>query len=119
MIKNAVEATDEGGNIRIFSVSTQEDGRNGVLIHVADNGVGIPEHMKSRLFSPFATTKQDNGSGLGLWVSRSILEKHDGTIRVSSADSGYSGTTVSIFLPLKTKSQISDDDAVAAGDGNS
>ncbi len=49
---------------------------------VADNGVGIPEQMKSRLFSPFATTKQESGSGLGLWVSCSILEKHDGTIRV-------------------------------------
>ena len=58
------------------------------------------EQMNSKLFSPFATTKQESGSGLGLWVSRSILEKHDGTIRVSSADSGYSGTTVSIFLPL-------------------
>lgn len=88
VIKNAVEATDEGGRIRIFSVSTQEAGRNGVLIHVADNGVGISEQVKSRLFSPFATTKQDSGSGLGLWVSRSILEKHDGTIRVSSARCG-------------------------------
>ena len=91
-----------------------EAGRAGVLVHVADDGVGIPEQMKSRLFSPFATTKQDSGSGLGLWVSRSILEKHDGTIRVSSADAGYSGTTVSIFLPLKATSRISADDAAAA-----
>jgi PAS domain S-box-containing protein len=118
VIKNAVEATSEGGNIRIFSVSTQEAGRDGLLVHVADNGVGIPEHTKSRLFSPFASTKQESGSGLGLWVSRSILDKHEGTIRVSSADSGYSGTTVSIFLPLKTISRFTDDDTAAAAHGD-
>jgi len=118
VIKNAVEATPEGGSIRIFSVSTQEAGRNGVLVHVTDNGVGIPEQMKSRLFSPFATTKQESGSGLGLWVSRSILEKHDGTIRVSSADSGYSGTTVSIFLPLAATPRARDDNTAAAAHGD-
>src|SRR6266567_2752634 len=62
---------------RSLRFSTQEAGRNDVLVHVADNGVGIPEQMKSRLFSPSATTKQESGSGLGLWVSCSILEKHD------------------------------------------
>jgi len=74
--------------------------------------------MKSRLFSPFATTKQDSGSGLGLWVSRSILEKHDGMIRVSSAGSGYSGTTVSIFLPVKVTSRMSAGHAAAAAHGD-
>ena len=117
MIKNAVEATDEGGSIRFFSVSTQEDGRNGVLIHVADNGVGIPDQMKSKLFTPFATTKEESGSGLGLWVSRAIVEKHDGAIRVSSAESGYLGTTVSIFLPLKSMARTSADEAAAAAEG--
>ena len=118
VIKNAVEATEEGGSIRIFSVPTQEAGRNGVLVHVADNGPGIPEQMKSKLFSPFATTKQESGSGLGLWVSRSILEKHDGTIRVSSADPGYSGTTVSIFLPRKATSRMSAADTTSAAHGS-
>lgn len=118
VIKNAVEATDEGGSIRIFSVPTQEAGRNGVLVHIADNGPGIPEQMKSKLFSPFATTKQESGSGLGLWVSRSILEKHDGTIRVSSAVPGYSGTTVSIFLPLKATSRMSAADTTSAAHGS-
>lgn len=40
VLKDAVDATSEGGNIRVFSVPTQEDGRDGVLVHVADNGVG-------------------------------------------------------------------------------
>jgi PAS domain S-box-containing protein len=114
VIKNAVEATAEGGSIRIFSVPTQEAGRNGVLIHVSDNGVGISEQMQSRLFSPFTSTKQESGSGLGLWVSRSILEKHGGAIRVSSsADSRSPGTTVSIFLPLEAAARISGEDKAA------
>lgn len=109
--KNAVEATPEGGSIRIFSVPTQENARDGVLIHVADNGVGIPEQMKSKLFTPFATTKEESGSGLGLWVSRAIVRKHEGSIRVSSAESGYVGTTVSIFLPLKATARLNADEA--------
>ncbi len=117
VLKNAVEATSEGGSIRIFSVPTQEADRDGVLVHVADNGVGIPDQMKSKLFTPFATTKEESGSGLGLWVSRAIVEKHDGTIRVSSAESGYLGTTVSIFLPLKSTARMSADEAAAAAEG--
>ncbi len=117
VLKNAVEATSEGGSIRIFSVATQEADRDGVLVHVADNGVGIPDQMKSNLFTPFATTKEESGSGLGLWVSRAIVEKHDGAIRVSSAESGYLGTTVSIFLPLKSTARKSADEAAAAAEG--
>ena len=117
VLKNAVEATSEGGSIRIFSVATQEADRDGVLVHIADNGVGISDQMKSKLFTPFATTKEESGSGLGLWVSRAIVEKHDGAIRVSSAESGYLGTTVSIFLPLKSTARKSADEAAAAAEG--
>jgi PAS domain S-box-containing protein len=117
VVKNAVEATSEGGSIRIFSVPTQEAGQDGVLVHIADNGVGISEQMKSKLFTPFATTKEESGSGLGLWVSRAIVRKHDGTIRVSSAESGYLGTTVSVFLPLKANARMSADEVAAAREG--
>ena len=108
VLKNAVEATSEGGTIRIFSVPTQENGQDGVLVHVADNGIGIPEEMKSKLFTPFATTKEEGGSGLGLWVSRAIVERHEGSIRVSSTESGYLGTTVSIFLPFRSAARMAD-----------
>ena len=69
------------------------------------------EQMKSKLFTPFATTKEESGSGLGLWVSRAIVRKHEGSIRVSSAESGYLGTTVTIFLPLKATARMSTDEA--------
>jgi len=114
VLKNAVEATSEGGSIRIFSVPTQESGQDGVLVHVADNGMGIPEEMKSKLFTPFATTKEESGNGLGLWVSRAIVEKHEGSIRLTSTESGYLGTTVSIFLPLKPKGRMHADEAAEA-----
>jgi signal transduction histidine kinase len=84
---------------------------------VADNGIGISEQVKSKLFTPFATTKEESGSGLGLWVSRAIVRKHEGTIRVTSAESGYLGTTVCIFLPLKATARISADEAAAATEG--
>ncbi len=114
VLKNAVEATSEGGSIRIFSVPTQESGRDGVLIHVADNGIGLSEEMRSKLFTPFATTKEESGSGLGLWVSRAIVRKHEGIIRVTSAEAGYLGATVSIFLPLKVPARMSADEAAPA-----
>jgi PAS domain S-box-containing protein len=118
VIKNAVEATSEGGQIKISSAPAQEGGRNGVLIQVADNGVGIAEPMRSKLFTPFASTKQESGTGLGLWVSRSIVEKHGGTIRVSSRADSQPGTTVSIFLPLEATLRTHANDSVSSARSN-
>ena len=58
--------------------------------------------MKRNLFAPFYTTKGEKGTGLGLWVSRGIVEKHEGTIHViSSVRQGRSGTAFSVFLPFQ------------------
>jgi signal transduction histidine kinase len=102
VIKNAVEATAEGGDIKIYSDAAQESGQNGVVVRVVDDGIGIPEQLRARLFNPFVTTKEESGTGLGLWVSRSIVEKHGGSIRLSeSTSTSNSGTTAAIFLPLR------------------
>lgn len=102
VIKNAVEATANGGNIKIYSEAAQQSGQNGVLVRVVDDGVGIPEQLRARLFNPFVTTKEESGTGLGLWVSRSIVEKHGGSVRFDGNTSkSSSGTTVAIFLPLR------------------
>jgi len=69
---------------------------------IADRGVGIPPQARSRLFEPFYSTKKDVGTGLGLWVSKSLIEKHDGSICFRSCVlPGRSGTVFSIFLPLR------------------
>ena len=69
------------------------------LAAVADNGAGIPEDVQSHLFQPFFTTKGERGTGLGLWVSRGIINKHGGTISLTSDTSEAAhGTVVSVFL---------------------
>jgi signal transduction histidine kinase len=78
--------------------------RPGVRITILDTGSGIaPQHRKN-LFQPFFTTKEDVGTGLGLWITRSIVEKHGGSIRVKSRNGANEhGTAFSIFLPLDGK----------------
>lgn len=92
----------DGGSLQVH-VSPARDwsnGRVGVRITVADNGSGIPRENLRQVFEPFFTTKKDAGTGLGLWVSRGIVEKHGGSIRVRSRIGGSSsGTAFSIFLP--------------------
>jgi signal transduction histidine kinase len=69
---------------------------------VLDNGSGIPPDARKNLFSPFFTTKGEGGTGLGLWVTRGIIEKHEGTIHFTSTlRSGRSGTAFSVFLPFE------------------
>jgi signal transduction histidine kinase len=101
VLRNAVEATSEGGTIRISTERFQQAGGDGVLIKIVDDGVGIPDNFRSKLFSAFVTSKGENGTGLGLWVSRSIVQRHGGTITIASNEDGRPGATVSVFLPLK------------------
>jgi signal transduction histidine kinase len=82
--------------------------QDGVVIRVVDDGAGIPEELRTRLFNPFVSSKE-SGTGLGLWVSRSIVEKHGGSIRLEGSTSkSRSGTTVAIFLPLRAISRKND-----------
>lgn len=80
---------------------------NNVRVRVADNGKGIPEKMKNKIFDPFFTTKEvGEGTGLGLSISFSIIEAHNGIIRVSEADLDFNGkperfTIFDILLPVQ------------------
>lgn len=74
--------------------------RKGLFIVVADNGQGMTEEVRLRLFEAFFTTKGDNGNGLGLWVSKEIVDRHNAALRVrSSQAAGRSGTVFRLFLP--------------------
>jgi two-component system, NtrC family, sensor kinase len=69
-------------------------------VHVEDNGCGIPEKIRERIFDPFFTTKDvGKGSGQGLAISRSIIEKHGGRIELHSEPG--QGTCFTLVLPLK------------------
>lgn len=97
LIMNAIEAMPHDGNLRV-ATSADSAGEHVVII-VEDDGVGIPESILPQLFEPFVTTKEAKGVGLGLAVSRSVVERHHGVISVRS-EAGR-GTTFTIELPVK------------------
>jgi signal transduction histidine kinase len=103
LIANAVDASPVGGRI-VVHVRHGCDWRNpsasGVRVFVADTGVGIARQDQARIMEAFFTTKGTRGNGLGLWVTRGIVEKYGGAIRFrSSTGAHHHGTVFSIFLP--------------------
>lgn len=109
LITNAAEAASPGGEVRICAspvpASIALSGQKmpgGVRVTIADSGPGIPAEVRPHLFQPFFTTKGERGTGLGLWVSRGIINKHGGTIELSSETGESShGTVVSVTLATK------------------
>jgi PAS domain S-box-containing protein len=102
LIGNAVQAMPGGGRLRlsIHETADPKTQRQGVKIMVSDTGTGIePEHAK-RLFEPFFTTKSVKGTGLGLWISKGIVQKYEGSIQFRSLRvNGTRATCFSVFIP--------------------
>ena len=101
LMRNAIEAM-RASAWRELVVSTRLDGENHVVIEVADTGPGISEDIAARLFQPFVTSKP-NGMGIGLSISRRIVEAHGGTLTASGNAKG--GATFRIELPLDVKEE--------------
>jgi two-component system, NtrC family, sensor kinase len=100
LVRNASEASPPGSEVVIRVRSIRRAGREGARITIHDRGPGIPAEIREKLFDPFFTTKELKGSGLGLWVSKALVTKHEGTIRFRSSDrANRSGTTFEVFLP--------------------
>ncbi len=97
LILNAIDAMPQGGTL---SISTRPEGSEHVVLAVADTGMGMPEHVRKRVFDPFFTTKGEVGTGLGLSVSYSIIQRHSGEMRVESEPGR--GTVFTIVLPVGT-----------------
>lgn len=105
ILQNSIEAMLNGGEI---SIHIKEIHKNGVVISVIDEGIGIPEERIKRLGEPFYSTKE-KGTGIGLMLSYKIIESHQGTISIMS-EVGV-GTTVTIYLPkIQSKQSLSNCD---------
>lgn len=101
LLTNAVHATGPGGKITLVL----EDKAQGIILTVADTGQGIPKENMEKIFEPFFSTKAPGeGTGLGLFVSRGIIEKLGGTIRVESKLG--QGSRFMIRLPKKAEELI-------------
>ncbi len=101
LILNALDAMPQGGTLGIKIQDCREKGE--VWISVRDNGTGMTEEIKQHLFEPFFTTKANDGHGLGLSVSQSIIARHEGSIEVESRPNN--GSCFTIKLPLKPAAQ--------------
>lgn len=102
IVSNAIHYTLEGGNI---SVEVRNSDEGTISTHVTDDGIGIPEEARQRLFSKFYRVHEhldggNGGSGLGLYISKSIVELHGGKIWVQSDDRDDIGTMFSFTLPV-------------------
>jgi signal transduction histidine kinase len=95
LLVNAVEAMPDGGELHVRASGTLDQ----IVLEIGDTGVGIAPEVLPHIFEPFVSTKADKGVGLGLAVVYGIVQRHEGTIDVSSAPG--CGTTFRIALPRR------------------
>ena len=107
LLSNAIKFTNDGGNIMV-SVKREEDN---VIIEISDDGIGIEEELKEHIFEKFKRAdlnygfkRQNEGSGLGLFIIKGIIDLHDGKIEIRTNTN--EGTTFIIKIPIKLVSNV-------------
>lgn len=103
IISNALDAMPSGGTLYLRSRNSTDwhTDERGITVTIADAGHGMNAATREKLFNPFFTTKGDIGTGLGLWVSKEIVDRHRGTLHVrSSQNPAHRGTAFTLFLPF-------------------
>jgi PAS domain S-box-containing protein len=116
LLTNALDAMQTGGRLLLRSREGTDwrSGQHGIFLTLADTGTGMSLSTQSHLFEAFFTTKGIGGTGLGLWISADIMERHRGRIFLrSSQREGHRGTVTSVFLPFG-KSSVESEDLAAA-----
>ena len=104
LIANAIDAMRSGGRLVVRAHAVHQDGKSGVRITIADTGHGMSADVLRRIFEPFYTTKDLQGTGLGLWISHGIVERHQGRLTVRSSEHPvHHGTIFSLFLPCEER----------------
>gem|GEM_PF-706777 len=103
LVGNAIDAMQTGGGrmlIRSREAHDWRSGRAGILLTIADTGPGMSRTTATHLFDAFYTTKGPAGTGLGLWISKEIVDRHQGRLKVRSSERpGCSGSVFTLFLP--------------------
>ena len=106
LVGNALDASRNGGKmtLRTREATDWRTGRKGIRVTVADRGHGMSRETVRRIFEPFFSTKGITGTGLGLWVTLGIIQKHEGRVKVRSSESPERhGTVFSVFIPHREK----------------
>ena len=103
-IQNAIDAMKDGGGELMIRITTQEY-EDAVRVDVADTGPGIPADIREKIFNLYYTTRQ-NGNGIGLAITKQIVDAHNGEITVNSVPGG---TVFRIILPKPKKSNHSEE----------
>ena len=103
LVGNAIQAMTTGGKLRVYVREATDwmGQRRGVSISIVDTGIGIRPEDSKRLFQPFFSTKSTKGTGLGLWISKGIVQKYDGMLTCRSyRTQGSRATCFRVFLPV-------------------
>ena len=109
LVTNAIDAMPGGGRLLVRSRKGTDwrTGRQGLVLTLADTGTGIDKATQRRMYEAFFTTKGIGGSGLGLWISAEIMQRHGGRILIRSSQAeGHRGTVVTLFLPSETATPL-------------
>jgi PAS domain S-box-containing protein len=102
LIVNAIEAMPNGGRLilKLRAARDWRTNRPGVRVTIADTGIGMSPDIRRRIYQAFFTTKGPEGSGVGLWVTANIVDKHEGSMHVRSRKgSGATGTAFTLIFP--------------------
>ena len=103
LIGNAFDSMRQGGTLRLRTrfATHWSTGQKGVMLTIADTGTGMSSEVENRIFDAFYSTKGIHGTGLGLWISRRIVHKHRGHLRVRSSTGSSHGTVFQLWLPVE------------------
>lgn len=109
VVSNAIDAMPMGGRLIVRSRegTNWRTGKRGLVLTVADSGMGMSHDTQCRMFEAFFSTKGIGGAGLGLWISADIMHRHGGKITIrSSQESAQTGTVVSLFIPFEGAEEL-------------
>jgi C4-dicarboxylate-specific signal transduction histidine kinase len=94
---NAIQAMPDGGTL---SLASRDSGETQIEVDIADTGSGFSAAVERAGIRPFVTTKKE-GTGLGLWISRTLLERYGGDIRTRNRTDGVTGALLTVVLPAE------------------